>query len=102
MLEGWLLTPKIEGDSTDFTASTTLVLLAIGAAFGGAFGMLIALPVAAVARTVLKYVSRRLSGMPSAEALEGLLPTHRDRAPAEVPIAETVQAPAATPIETVG
>jgi predicted PurR-regulated permease PerM len=102
LLEGWLLTPRIEGSSTDFTSSTTLILLAIGAALGGAFGMLISLPVAAIARTLIQYTSRRLSGFPADAALEGLLPAYRDRAPAETPIAEPAQAPAATPIETVG
>ena len=100
LLEGWLITPKIEGDSTDFTPSTTLVLLAIGAAFGGAFGMLIALPVAAVARTVLKYVSRRLSGLTSSEALEGLLPGPTEPAPAEERRADPV--PTTTSIESIG
>jgi predicted PurR-regulated permease PerM len=102
LLEGWLLTPRIEGSSTDFTSSTTLILLAIGAALGGAFGMLISLPVAAIARTLIQYTSRRLSGFPADAALEGLLPAYRDRAPAETPIAEPAQAPAAAPIETVG
>jgi hypothetical protein len=64
--------------------------------------MLISLPVAAIARTLIQYTSRRLSGFPADAALEGLLPAYRDRAPAETPIAEPAQAPAAAPIETVG
>jgi predicted PurR-regulated permease PerM len=102
LLEGWLIAPKIQGDSTDFTSSTTLILLAIGAAFGGAFGMLISLPVAAVARTLIQYTSRRLSGIPSTEALVGLLPAYGDRAAAASPVAETASAPAVTTVETVG
>ena len=102
LLEGWLITPKIEGDSTDFTPSTTLVLIAIGAALGGAFGMLIALPIAAVFRTVLQYVSRRLSGMPSAVALDGLVPNPPELAPAEERLPEPKPTPAVTTVESIG
>jgi hypothetical protein len=102
LLEGWLITPKIEGDSTDFTPSTTLVLIAIGAALGGAFGMLIALPIAAVFRTVLQYVSRRLSGMPSAVALDGLVPSSPELAPAEERLPEPKPTPAVTTVESIG
>ena len=93
LLEGWLIAPKIQGASTDFTSSTTLIFLAIGAALGGAFGMLISLPVAAVARTLIQYTSRRLSGIPSAVALEGLLPAFPDRTADDERIPEHVQPP---------
>jgi predicted PurR-regulated permease PerM len=101
LLEGWLLTPRIEGGSTDFTPSTTLVLLAIGAALGGAFGMLISLPVAALARTLIQYTSRRLSGIPSAVALEGLLPAFPDRTVVDERLPEPVPTTAPS-IESVG
>jgi predicted PurR-regulated permease PerM len=73
-LEGWIIAPKIQGESVDFSASTTLVILAIGAALGGGFGVLVALPVAALARTLIVYVARRLSGVAPAEAAVGLAP----------------------------
>jgi predicted PurR-regulated permease PerM len=101
LLEGWLLTPRIEGGSTDFTPSTTLVLLAIGAALGGAFGMLISLPVAAVTRTLIQYTSRRLSGIPAEVALEGLLPAYRGHA-ADIPVTESAPSPVVSPVETIG
>src|SRR5918994_1199392 len=73
-LEGWIIAPKIQGESVDFRASTILVILAIGGALGDAFGMLISLPVAAVLRALIVYMYRRLSGMAPAQAHVGLLP----------------------------
>jgi predicted PurR-regulated permease PerM len=80
LLEGWIIAPKIQGESVDFSASTTLVILAIGGALGGGFGMLIALPVAALARALIVYVTRRLSGVAPGEAAVGLIPGKERRA----------------------
>ena len=77
LLEGWLIAPKIQSDSVDFSASTTLIVLAIGGALGGGFGMLISLPVAAVGRALVVYAARRMSGASPAEAGTDLLPGER-------------------------
>ena len=57
-VEGWVLAPRIQGGSVEFTSSGTLLILAIGGALAGGLGVVFALPVAALAL----YVNERLAG----------------------------------------
>ncbi len=73
LLEGWILAPRIQGHSVDFSASATLIILAIGGALGGGLGIVISLPTAAIIRAFIVYIDRRLSGMTPAEAVVGIV-----------------------------
>jgi len=53
-IEGWILTPWIQGRSTDMSAATVLIVLFIGGAIGGFFGVFLAIPVAACAKILLQ------------------------------------------------
>ena len=72
LLEGWIIAPRIQGHSVDFSASATLIILAIGGALGGGLGIVISLPTAAIIRAFIVYIDRRLSGMTPAEAVVGI------------------------------
>ncbi len=61
-VEGWLLAPRIQGGSVEFTPAGTLVILAIGGTLAGALGVVFALPAAAIIRSVLAYASYRMQG----------------------------------------
>jgi predicted PurR-regulated permease PerM len=73
-LEGWFLAPRIQGQAVEFSASFTLLILAIGGAVAGGLGVVIALPVAALVRALIVYVMRRLRGLAPVEAAVGLIP----------------------------
>ncbi len=62
VLEGWFLAPQILGQSSDFTRSGTIFLLAVGGAIGGGLGVVLALPVTALIRAVGVYIHHRLNG----------------------------------------
>lgn len=53
-IEGWVLTPWIQGRSTDMSAATVLIVLFIGGAIGGVFGVFFAIPIAACAKILLQ------------------------------------------------
>jgi predicted PurR-regulated permease PerM len=73
MLEGWIIAPRIQGHSVDFSASATLIILAIGGSLGGGLGVVIAMPTAAIIRAFIVYADRRFSGMTSVEAIAGFV-----------------------------
>jgi predicted PurR-regulated permease PerM len=83
-LEGWFLAPKIQGESVEFSASATLLILAIGGALGGALAVVLALPVAALIRALIVYTMRRLSGAAPGDAAIGLIPRMRQPATSEM------------------
>jgi predicted PurR-regulated permease PerM len=62
LLEGWFLSPRIEGGVVDFNPTQTLLLLAIGGGVGGALGMIFAIPAAAIIRQIVLYTDLRLRG----------------------------------------
>lgn len=74
ILEGWFLAPRIQGGAVHFTASATLLALAIGGAIGGAMGVILALPAAALLRDVAFYMSYRVGGL-SPQAAVARLPS---------------------------
>ncbi len=55
-LEGWVLTPWIQSQSTDLSAATILLVVLIGGALGGVLGLILAIPFAAC----LKILSKEL------------------------------------------
>jgi predicted PurR-regulated permease PerM len=73
-LEGWFLAPKIQGNSVEFTSAGTLLIIAICGAVAGALGVVFALPAAAVGRTLIVYIARRLDGLAPDEAPAQLRP----------------------------
>jgi predicted PurR-regulated permease PerM len=72
LLEGWFLAPRIQGGSVHFTSLATLLLLALGGAIGGALGVILALPAAALLRDIAFYCSYRAGGLSPAAALTRL------------------------------
>jgi predicted PurR-regulated permease PerM len=55
-LEGWILTPWIQGKSTDMAAVTVVIVVFVGGALGGLYGMLLAIPLAACGKIMLVEV----------------------------------------------
>jgi predicted PurR-regulated permease PerM len=53
-IDGWLLTPWIQSQSTDMSAVTVLIVVFIGGAVGGFYGLLLAIPVAACMKILLE------------------------------------------------
>lgn len=56
LLEGWLLTPWIQSQSTDLSAVTILIVVFVGGAVGGLFGLILAIPIAACVKILLQDV----------------------------------------------
>ncbi|GKS57963.1 AI-2E family transporter [Nitrospira sp.] len=46
-IESWILTPWVQSQSLDLSATTVLIVVLIGGAIGGFFGLLLAIPIAA-------------------------------------------------------
>ncbi|MGE0822074.1 MAG: AI-2E family transporter [Candidatus Binatia bacterium] len=46
-IEGWLLTPWVQSDSTNLSAVTVLIVVFIGGAIAGLYGLILAIPIAA-------------------------------------------------------
>lgn len=53
-IDGWLLTPWVQSQSTDMSAVTILIVIFIGGAVAGFYGLLLAIPVAACAKILLE------------------------------------------------
>ncbi len=53
-LEGWVLTPWIQSQSTDLSAATILLVVLIGGALGGVLGLILAIPFAACLKIMAK------------------------------------------------
>lgn len=56
ILEGWVLTPWIQSQSTDLSAVTILLVVLIGGALAGVYGLILAIPLTAC----LKILSKEL------------------------------------------
>jgi predicted PurR-regulated permease PerM len=75
-LENNVLVPKIQGDATDLHPGIVLAAIVIGGAIAGFLGAILALPVTAAGRDVVRYLMRRTAAVPMAvdaalaEALE--------------------------------
>jgi len=53
-VEGWLLTPYIQGKSTGLGPVTVIIVVFMGGALGGLYGMILAIPIAACVKILLK------------------------------------------------
>jgi predicted PurR-regulated permease PerM len=53
-VESWILTPWIQSQSLDLSATTVMIVVLIGGAVGGFFGLLLAIPVAACVKILLE------------------------------------------------
>jgi predicted PurR-regulated permease PerM len=60
-LENTFLVPKIQGDAVEMNPAVIMVLLVVGGAVFGLLGVIVIVPLAAIARDVFKYVYARLS-----------------------------------------
>ena len=63
-VENNLLVPKIQGDAVELHPSAVMVALVIGGAIAGLLGAILALPIAAAARSVVRYLFHRLDDPP--------------------------------------
>ncbi len=54
MIEGWILTPWVQSQSTDLSAATILLVVLIGGAIGGVLGLILAIPVTACLKILTK------------------------------------------------
>ncbi len=59
-VENNFLVPKIQGDATELHPAAVMFAIIIGGALGGLVGAILALPVAAAGRDVVRYLFRRV------------------------------------------
>lgn len=59
-VENNLLVPKIQGDAVELHPAAVMFAIIIGGALGGLLGAILALPVAAAGRDVVRYLFRRV------------------------------------------
>jgi predicted PurR-regulated permease PerM len=71
-LENYLLVPKIQGDAVQLHPAVVIFALIVGGSLAGLLGAILALPVTAAARDVVRYLFRRLSPPSEAGSLEEL------------------------------
>jgi predicted PurR-regulated permease PerM len=55
-LDGWVLTPWIQSRAVDLSAVTVLIVIFVGGAVGGVFGLLLAVPVTACVKILLREI----------------------------------------------
>jgi predicted PurR-regulated permease PerM len=67
-LENQLLVPRIQGGAVEMHPAIVILALALGAAIAGLIGAIFALPIAAAARDIVRYVFQRASGRSAAES----------------------------------
>ena len=60
-VENTFLVPKIQGDATDLHPAAVMFAIIIGGALAGLIGAILALPIAAAGRDVVRYLFRRMS-----------------------------------------
>ncbi len=63
-LENNFLVPKIQGDAVDLHPSLVLFVIVLGGALGGLLGAILAIPVTATGRDVLRYLFMRTAPEP--------------------------------------
>jgi predicted PurR-regulated permease PerM len=56
-LEGWILTPWLQGASLDLNAVTVLIAVLVGGAVGGLYGLMLAVPLTACAKILLQELA---------------------------------------------
>ncbi|HET6397390.1 MAG TPA: AI-2E family transporter [Pseudoxanthomonas sp.] len=91
MLEGYVLTPRIVGDRIGLHPMAVIFAIMAGGQLFGFLGMLLALPVAAVANVLLRFAHERYrnSDLYTGEHVHIVLDAHADRAAAvPAPVAQ--------------
>jgi predicted PurR-regulated permease PerM len=58
-VEGWVLTPLVQGKEVNLSAATILIAVAVGGIVGGVVGMLIGIPLAAVIKMLGEHYLQR-------------------------------------------
>ncbi len=89
-VENNLLVPKIQGDAVELHAAIVMAAIIIGGSLAGLLGAILALPVTAAGRDVVRYLFRRMSPedpAPLAETIARLGP---------LPLSRTADADAGT------
>ena len=71
-VENYLLVPKIQGDAVQLHPAVVIFALIVGGSLAGLLGAILALPVTAAFRDVVRYFFRRLSPPDEAGSLEEL------------------------------
>lgn len=56
-LEGWILTPWLQSTSLDLNAVTVLIAVLVGGTLGGLYGLILAVPVTACGKILLKELA---------------------------------------------
>ena len=64
-IESWILTPWIQSQSLDLSATTVLVVVLIGGAIGGFLGLLLAIPIAACIKILAQEYVTAYRTMPN-------------------------------------
>lgn len=64
-VENNVLVPKIQGDAVELHPTIVMVALVVGGSIGGLLGAILALPIAAAARDVFRYVFHRVDAIPA-------------------------------------
>ena len=64
-VENNVLVPKIQGDAVELHPTIVMVALIVGGSIGGLLGAILALPIAAAARDVFRYVFHRVDVVPA-------------------------------------
>jgi predicted PurR-regulated permease PerM len=99
-VENNVLVPKIQGDAVEMHPAAVMFAIIIGGALAGLLGAILALPVTAAARDVVRYLFRRLSPEVSeafADSIVGLgLERHPGVPGAAAATLATTSAPSAT------
>ena len=72
-VENNFLVPKIQGDATDLHPAAVIFAIIIGGALAGLLGAILALPVAAAFRDVVRYLFRRLEPDDDPESVAALV-----------------------------
>ncbi|MDQ3128960.1 MAG: AI-2E family transporter [Chloroflexota bacterium] len=64
-VENNVLVPKIQGDAVQLHPTVVMLALIVGGSIGGLLGAILALPIAAAARDVFRYVFHRVDVVPA-------------------------------------
>jgi predicted PurR-regulated permease PerM len=67
-VENNVLVPKIQGDAVELHPTVVMLALIVGGEIGGLLGAILALPIAAAARDVFRYVFHRVDDPPASPA----------------------------------
>ena len=60
-MENNFLVPKIQGDAVELHPAAIILAIVVGGAMAGLLGAILALPIAAALRDILRYLFRRLT-----------------------------------------